>query len=59
MPPQIQNRPGLPELLFYSPSPNTPQLAAGMKARRITLPKLAAGERRRVFGFGRIPLDTA
>jgi hypothetical protein len=30
-----------------------------MKARRITLPKLAVGERRRVFGYGRIPLDTA
>lgn len=30
-----------------------------MKAKRITLPKLAEGERRRIFGFGRIPLDTA
>jgi len=26
------------------------------KARRITLPKLVFGERRRVFGYGRIPL---
>ena len=55
-PPEFKGREGVPRLPnFYSPSPNTSQLAARMKARR-TLRSLGEGGWK---GFGEFREDTS